>query len=271
MVKKIVKILTNILKGNKSITGVSVNNKLIEQNSDTVNNIAVQNNNIISGITYDDAKQIAIDVYRQNFPKLKYYAMQIANQRITDFINKYLPQIPANTYYKFTEPDIQYTWNNIAQIAALRNNEELNDILGQLLADKLNSTTDYDSILLSHTIKLVANISIEELKLLSLYYVVTNKQICRTPTQILSFLLDFDTTRCKEYASSLMSNGLAYRSGGFASYIKSEETVCNEEYINKINVLFGNNPIFVNFVVLNCGEKIAEKYLQCLSNKLSIL
>lgn len=271
MIRKIIKTLTNILKGNKSITGVSVNNKLFEQNSNTINNIAVQNNNIISGVTYDDAKQIAIDVYRQNFPKLKYYAMQIANQRIKDFIDKYLPQIPENTYYKFIEPDIQYTWNNIAQIAALRNNEELNDILGQLLVDKLNSATDYDSILLSHTIKLVNNISTEELKLLSLYYIVTNKQICKTPSQILSYLLDFDTTRCKEYASSLISNGIAYRSGGFASYIKSEETGYNEEYINKINILFANNTIFVNFVVLNCGEKIADKYLQCLSNKISIL
>lgn len=268
MLKKLTNFFIKILSGNKNITGISMDNKLVEQKANTVNNVAVQNNSMY-GITYTEARQIAIDVFQQNFPRLHYEAEQIANMRIMNFISKYIPQIPENFYYKFADPDIQYTWNNIAQLTALRNNDEVSDILGQLLIDKIQSESDYDSILISQTVKLLQNISNEELKVMALYYLVKNKQICSTSPQILSYLLDFDITRCKEYASSLISNGIAYKSGGFASYIKSEEQGCNEEYIARINDLFDKFPIFINFVVLECGKIITEKYLNCLS--LSIL
>lgn len=270
MLKKIKNFLIKILSGNKNFTGISLDNKLIEQKASTVNNVAVQNN-IVQGVTYTDVREIAVDVFKQNFPHLKSYAEQVANERILKFLNEFIPLIPENLYYKFTEPDIQYTWNNIAQIAALRNNDELNNVLGQLLIEKLQSDNDYDSLIISQTIRLLQNTSSEELKILTLYHLVKDKIISSTAPEILSYLLNFDTTRCYEYASNLISNGIAYRAGGFASYIKSEESGNNEEYVKQINELFNQCPIFINFVVLECGERITKKYLNCLYNKINIL
>jgi len=270
MLKKIANFLIKIFSGNKNFTGISLDSKLIEQKASTVNNVAVQNN-MIQGITYTDVREIAVDVFKQNFPKLKAYAEQVSNERILKFLNKFIPLIPENLYYKFTEPDIQYTWNNIAKITALRDNDELNNVLGQLLIEKLQSDNDYDSLIISQTIRLLQNTSNEALKILALYYLAKNKIISSTAPKILSYLLNFDTTRCHEYASNLISNGIAYRAGGFASYIKSEESGNNEEYVKQINELFNQFPIFINFVVLACGEKITEKYINCLSNNINIL
>ncbi|MEI3255480.1 MAG: LPO_1073/Vpar_1526 family protein [Candidatus Gastranaerophilaceae bacterium] len=265
MLKAIVSFLQKVLSGDKNFTGISLDNKLIEQNASTVNNVAVQNN-IVQGPTYRDVQEIALDVFKQNFPRLKSYAEQVANERILKFLNEFIPLISENLYYRFTEPDIQYTWNNIAQITALRNDDELNNILGQLLIEKLQSKNDYDSLIISKVIKLLQNTSIEELKILALYHLVKNKIISSTSPEILSYLLNFDITRCNEYALNLISNGIAYRSGGFASEIHSDETGNNEEYVKQINELFHQFPIFVNFVVLECGKKITEKYLSSLSN-----
>lgn len=269
MLKKLTNFLTKILSGNKNFTGISMDNKLIEQDANTVNNVAVQNNSMY-GITYTEARQIAIDIYEQNFPKIQQYAKDIANKRIEKFLKEFMPQIPEDLCYRFMNPDIQYTWNNIAKIAALREDDDLKKILGNLLINKLKAQNSYDSILYSHIIKVAENVSIEEMKILALYYLVKQELINNTSQNILNYLLDFDKSRCSEYLSSLISNGLAYRSGGFAHYIVSEEQGENLEYINQINTLFSENHTFINVEVLNIGEKIAELYLENLNNEVII-
>lgn len=106
MLKKLTNFLTKILSGNKNFTGISMDNKLIEQNANTVNNVAVQNNSMY-GITYTEARQIAIDIYEQNFPKIQQYAKDIANKRIEKFLKEFMPQIPEDLCYRFMNPDIQ--------------------------------------------------------------------------------------------------------------------------------------------------------------------
>ena len=90
MLKAIVSFLQKVLSADKNFTGISLDNKLIEQNASTVNNVAVQNN-IVQGPTYRDVQEIALDVFKQNFPRLKSYAEQVANERILKFLNEFIP------------------------------------------------------------------------------------------------------------------------------------------------------------------------------------
>lgn len=71
--------------------------------------IGVQNNHI--GMTAQEAVQLAINLFMDNFPKLQEAAQEVANQRIDEFCSKLIENLKRENvvdFTPFTDPDVQY-------------------------------------------------------------------------------------------------------------------------------------------------------------------
>lgn len=265
MLKRIIQFIKNLKGINFSATGIKNEFNAKIQKAENCNecNITINNN----GLTYNDVKSIALDIYNSNFPKLAEIAKETACRRINEYIEEKILLIDNNKLNKFSDVGIQYDFSNILKAVAIRGNGNINDLLTNVLLDRLCAENDFDSITLSSIIDKVTKISLQELNVLGLFALTKKKQIDDISEQTIIKLLEINEKRCNEYCSTLASNGLVHWTGGFAYYPNHiEENEIKSVYIKHINEIFKQN-IFVNFDFLHCGEVIAYKYLDMLNNK----
>jgi hypothetical protein len=94
-----------------------------------------------TGMSYQDVRNIALDVYRANFLKLAGNAAEVAACRaeeITeDFLLKLQNEFPSGLE-KAQDPDFQYALLTVQREYAKSGDKELGDLLVDLLVDKAN-------------------------------------------------------------------------------------------------------------------------------------
>ena len=64
-----------------------------QEGGDGSSNIQAENVNVYNGITYKDAKEIALDVFNSNFIRLKSEAAQIAAERAEEITEKIVKEL----------------------------------------------------------------------------------------------------------------------------------------------------------------------------------
>lgn len=91
------------------------------------------------GITYEAARQIALDVYQANFPQLAAQAKEVATARAEELTDKFLKQLHKenpNGLQQAASPDFQYALLNAQRDHARAGDENLADLLVDLLVDR---------------------------------------------------------------------------------------------------------------------------------------
>jgi hypothetical protein len=151
--------------------------RLKQESGDDSVNLQVAGNCTI-GISFEDARQIALGVFKANFYDLSEKAAKIALQRaeeMTDeFLNKFHVQMP-NQEHKLQEPSIQYSMFKALRNYAKTGDTDLKEQLLELLLQRIDSDErSLKQIVLDRAIEILPYATSEQIKLLTFVFIVEN-------------------------------------------------------------------------------------------------
>lgn len=242
-----------------------INDEILNQNSgDYCKNYQAAGNLTIEGMSYSETKDLFITLLQQNFPKLKEDAMLIAEQRIKKwekaFFEKADKILSLNDFEKFKSPDVQYISNKAVNIIARRQEEELNDLLSNLIIERIKSDKEesFDTIALNQAIENLDKITINQIKFLSLKYITDQYVFKDSNNKELTFqrindyilpLLDYDNDLCLSYIQGLGLTFDAFEKTYIGNF--SEKTFREFLEINKDNLNVDVRQYIAKFLLVS--------------------
>lgn len=99
----------------------------------------IQANSIQCGISYSDAKEIAMDVFKDNFSKLSATAHKVAFERAEDFTTNYLSELHSRrpeSIENLQDPGVQADILEAQSGFAKSGNQDLGEVLVDILVDR---------------------------------------------------------------------------------------------------------------------------------------
>ncbi|SOE22261.1 hypothetical protein SAMN06298216_2708 [Spirosomataceae bacterium TFI 002] len=109
-----------------------------QEGGDNSTNLQAHVINLNQGITYQDAKEIATDVFKSNFIELSQVAADIAFKRVEEFNDKFLEKLQSerpNAISNFTKPSLQYALYSAQKEHAKSGEKFLMDNLINILSE----------------------------------------------------------------------------------------------------------------------------------------
>lgn len=120
------------------------------------------------GISYDDAKSIAMDVYERNITRFTEIAREVALERAKEFTSKLLGDIPLASLDALKDPDVQRGLFFAQQEFACSGDEEIGDTLIELLTERMtNSRQGMRRLVLNEALRLAAKLTSDHVSLLT--------------------------------------------------------------------------------------------------------
>lgn len=162
--------------------------KKIEQKSgkDSINN---QNNDfstntsvvyVQNGLTYDEARQIAIDVFKSETKKYEGEALKIVNKKAQELIDEFLEKVYDSNYkdtYRFKEPAIQHAIYNAQKGFCLDETGETKQDYIQMLIARINcSQKSVLQISIDESINTVEKLTSEQMDCLTVMFLLLYPQ-----------------------------------------------------------------------------------------------
>lgn len=133
----------------------------------------------INGLSYNDARQLFIDLFNANFPKLREEAAKIASERAEVITKKLIIEYSSNEKYKkidFSDPEVQSDLYFIQKEYAKSGDEYLGDLLIKTFLNKnINEKRSFDQLILNECLNIIPKLTIDQINLLKLKFTTSNK------------------------------------------------------------------------------------------------
>ena len=141
---------------------------------DNTTNIQAEKVDIVQGLTYEQTKQVAADVFKANFYELAGEASSIAKLRaeqITeDFLSKLQVENPKG-FHKAEDPDFQYALFTVQREYARNGDEDLGGLLVDLLVDRSKQDKrDILQIVLNESLSIAPKLTTDQLSALAVAF-----------------------------------------------------------------------------------------------------
>lgn len=134
--------------------------------------------NVYNGITYKDAREIAIDIFKANFIQLKNEAAEIAKQRaeeITEIFLEKLNEKSPEAILEFQQPALQDALFTAQKEYAKSGDKDLGDLLVDILVDRANTPTrNMMQVVLDEALRTAPKMTIEQLDTITLLFQLTH-------------------------------------------------------------------------------------------------
>ncbi len=153
-----------------------MSNDLVIEQKQSLGNTGTQigQQNVYNGLTPEEASQLSINLFMNNFPKLQEQAMEKVEKLVKEFCNttvKKLVEAQVNDFSEFTTPDMQYVLVEAQTNYARFGNEKLLSLLSDLVVHRVVSNNDeYFKIVLDKAISVVPNLTQGQLDALTLLF-----------------------------------------------------------------------------------------------------
>lgn len=130
---------------------------------------------ITSGISYTDAKEIALDVYKQNAMACVGEAQQVALQRIEEFATALLQEMKKKHeegVKAFANPDVQAVLLDAQKGYARSGEPNKKDVLVDLIIERTKNeqTPQLKDAIINESVKIVANLTQAQISLLTVCF-----------------------------------------------------------------------------------------------------
>ena len=141
---------------------------------DNSTNVQARDITVYQGLTYEDVKQVALDVFRQNFIQLSGKARETIQKRGEDITEKFLDQLqhenPAG-FAKAEDPDFQHALFTVQKEYARTGDKDLGDLLVDLLIDRSKrDQRDILQIVLNESLSTAPKLTNEQLAALAIIF-----------------------------------------------------------------------------------------------------
>lgn len=148
--------------------------KQVQKGGDQSTNIQASEVHIV-GISYAEAHQIALDVFRANFLSLSDRAADIALARVEEITDKFLRKLKEQNEKGIAhseDPDFQYALFTIQKEYARTGDEALGDLLVDILVDRTkHETRSILQIVLNESLSVAPKLTNDQLAALSLLFI----------------------------------------------------------------------------------------------------
>ncbi|HHW4399931.1 TPA: LPO_1073/Vpar_1526 family protein [Aeromonas hydrophila] len=154
-----------------------INDRIQRQEAgDGSTNYQAETITVVQGISYRDARDIALNVYQQNFIKLSEHAAQVALGRAEEFIDDFLGKIQSKNpalLEQMSQPSIQNSLYCAQKQYAVTGDKELKSLLLDLVVQRCEQEErSIHQIVLDEAIELAPKLTVEQMDALTLNFVV---------------------------------------------------------------------------------------------------
>jgi hypothetical protein len=158
------------------IKRIANNTKQNQGSGDNSTNLQGKSITINNGITYKDAKEIALDVFKSNFIELKFEAANIAQSRAEEVTEKILEQLKSrnpDAITEFAQPAMQDSLFTVQKQYAKSGDKELGDLLVDILVDRAaEPKRNMLQIVLDEALIVAPKLTIEQLDTITINFLL---------------------------------------------------------------------------------------------------
>lgn len=133
--------------------------------------------NIYNGMSPEQACQVALDLFNQNFPKLQAIAKETAEKRANEFCQEVIQKIVNNGIQDFSslaDPDVQYILYEAQKNYARFGTSEMLNTLTELVTKRIEHDNDFVlKVAIDKAVEIAPLLSPEQLNYLSLLFMCT--------------------------------------------------------------------------------------------------
>lgn len=148
-----------------------------QEGGENSSNFQGQTVNVQYGISYRDAKEIALDVFKSNFIQLKNEAAEIAKQRAEEITENFLGKLnekAPEAIQEFNQPGLQDALFTAQKEFAKSGDKELGDLLVDILVDRANSPVrNMVQIVLDEALKTAPRLTVQQMDTITLNFLLT--------------------------------------------------------------------------------------------------
>ncbi|MEN3787533.1 LPO_1073/Vpar_1526 family protein [Aeromonas veronii] len=148
-----------------------------QQGGDSSTNLQGQSIVINQGISYSDARDIALDVYKLNFLKLSQDAAELARSRAEEITDSFLKELQATNeaaLIQMKQPAMQAALFEAQKQYAKSGDEELEHMLVDILVQRASTPErNTKQIVLDEALEVACKLTNEQLNILSLNFALT--------------------------------------------------------------------------------------------------
>lgn len=172
------------MRSRKEIQAGDESTNILDSENVTVNNTQHY------GLSYADAKEAALDVFKNNFYELSGEAASTAVKRVEEFTEKLLKKMQEdqeNLLNSFKDPDVQYGLFEAQKSFARMGNNEMEDLLVNLLIERTKIKDEsFAKIVLNEALTIIPKLTSKQIDTLTTIYLF--KYLNFKP----GFKIDFD-------------------------------------------------------------------------------
>jgi len=166
-----------------------INDKITKQEGgENSTNIQGQTIVINQGITYQDAKDIAVDVFKSNYLELSAKAADTAIQRAEELIDDFLTEVKERNpeaINSMESPGMQYAIFTAQKEYVKTGDKDLSDMLVDILVDRAAQVErNLKQIVLDESLSIVPKLTLSQLDTLTIIFILKysrNKQVGSVP------------------------------------------------------------------------------------------
>ena len=154
-----------------------INDKITKQEGgENSTNLQGQSIVINQGITYQDAKNIAIDVFKSNYLELSAKAADTARKRAEELVDDFLTEVkernPASLN-SMEDPGMQYAIFTAQKEYAKTGDKDLSDMLVDILVDRAaQQERNLKQIVLDESLSIVPKLTLSQLDTLTIIFIL---------------------------------------------------------------------------------------------------
>lgn len=154
-----------------------INDKINKQEGgENSTNLQGQNIVINQGITYQDAKNIAIDVFKSNYLELSTKAAETAKQRAEELVDDFLTEVQKRSpesINSMENPGMQYAIFTAQKEYAKTGDKDLSDMLVDILVDRAaQEERNLKQIVLDESLSIVPKLTLSQMDSLTIIFIL---------------------------------------------------------------------------------------------------
>lgn len=227
------------------------------------------------GLSYRDAKEIALDVFKENFTSLSEQAKQTAKERAEKLVDAFLNEVKAKNpdlLNSVQEPSMQLALYSAQKSYARTGDKDVADLLVDILVNRAGQKDrNLKQIVLDESLEVVPKLTNEQLDILTIVFII--KYSANKNLKNLEALKEYLEACIKPFTDNLTKDDSAYQhleycNCGSVSLLNNNiENIflarykglfCKGVELEKFEEIYGNLAEFPNMLV------------QCLHDKLKL-
>lgn len=237
---------------------------LAQTAGDNSTNYQAKGNISISGLTYTEAKQVALDVFNANFYRLASEASKTATTRAEEITEKFLSKLLKENPQGIAlakDPDFQYSCFEMQKAYVKTGDKDLQDLLIDLMVDRSRrEQRDILQIVLNEALQTAPKLTNNQCAALAVIFFFKYTQLLNITSyhnliiainKHLSYFIDLLRTNDMEY-QHLEFTGC----GSITMYVSSIEEILSNKYQGIFNHGFEKSLLKKNGITISADSQI---------------